>query len=145
MMGIEIFLIIGVLSLILLVIVSLAFVLIKRLEQRLDGMKKRLSEQETSVLSLRGAVSALYDDAQQVTRRQNRIEQQLRQIGDQQEQLLLRDPDTGPYRQAMHLAKKGASVEDLVTTCGLNRGEAELLLSLYRAKTTPPNDAADNT
>lgn len=42
------------------------------------------------------------------------------------------DPSLG---RAVRLAKHGASVEDLIGDCGLNRGEAELLHRLHATKT----------
>ncbi len=37
-----------------------------------------------------------------------------------------------PYEHAIHLVQKGADVNDLVTTCGLSQGEADLVNLLHR-------------
>jgi hypothetical protein len=37
-----------------------------------------------------------------------------------------------PYNQAIHLARQGASANDVATGCGISRGEAELIVALYR-------------
>ncbi|MCA1791226.1 MAG: DUF2802 domain-containing protein, partial [Thioalkalivibrio sp.] len=73
-----------------------------------------------------------------IDQRQVEMEQRLRLLTDQQEQLLMRDPETGPYHHALRLAEQGASREDLMNNCGLSRGEADLLLSLNR----PSGDTA---
>jgi len=36
------------------------------------------------------------------------------------------------YEQAIHLVQKGADVDDLVNTCGLSKGEADLVNLLHR-------------
>lgn len=37
-----------------------------------------------------------------------------------------------PYNQAIHLARQGASASDVASGCGISRGEAELIVALYR-------------
>ncbi len=37
-------------------------------------------------------------------------------------------------RQAIELARKGATVDELVDICGLSRGEAELMTTIHQAK-----------
>ncbi|TVP81618.1 DUF2802 domain-containing protein [Thioalkalivibrio sp.] len=99
---------------------------------RVQHLQRRLATQETELLSLKGALSAICSDDMVTDHRQGELEQRLRRLADQQEQLLMRDPETGPYHHALRLAAQGASREDLVKNCGLSRGEAELLLSLNR-------------
>jgi len=41
-----------------------------------------------------------------------------------------------PYNQAMELLQKGLSVSDVAATCGITRGEAELLVALFRKSKT---------
>jgi hypothetical protein len=62
------------------------------------------------------------------------VEQQLRLLAERQDQLDLRRPMAQPYRLAIKLAQSGAGVEEIVGTCGINRGEAELVTMLHRAK-----------
>jgi len=38
-----------------------------------------------------------------------------------------------PYSQASQLVNHGADIDELVETCGLTRGEAELLVMMQRA------------
>jgi hypothetical protein len=60
------------------------------------------------------------------------LERQLRRISEQQKQPPARDVPHPHYEPAIRLAQKGADVEDLVATCGLARGEAELIALLHR-------------
>ncbi|MCG5511080.1 DUF2802 domain-containing protein [Ectothiorhodospira lacustris] len=102
------------------------------LKRQLDALRKRLSLQETSVLALRGALSALHNEEQQFEAYRKTVDQQLRRLAEQQEQVLMRDVDEGPYRQAMRMVRQGATRDDLVAGCGLSSGEAELLLAMHR-------------
>jgi uncharacterized protein HemX len=100
---------------------------------RMRRIQRHLMIQETALLSLRGALSAVSSGEMANDQRQADIERRLRQLAEQQEQLLMRDPEQGPYQHAMRLASHGASREDLMNTCGLTRGEADLLLALHAA------------
>ncbi len=95
---------------------------------RVKILQQRLSNQEMTVLSLRGALSALCASEITVDQQQAEMAQRLQMLAGQQEQMLLRDPDQGPYQHAIRLAVRGASREQLMETCGLTRGEADLLL-----------------
>jgi len=60
------------------------------------------------------------------------VEQQLQLLAERQDQLdLRRQPAAHAYRLAIKLAQKGVPIEDLVATCGINRGEAELIAMLH--------------
>jgi len=41
-------------------------------------------------------------------------------------------PGASPYNQAIHLARQGASAGEVASGCGISRGEAELIVALYR-------------
>lgn len=105
---------------------------------RVKALQRRLMNQEMTVLSLRGALSALCTSEMAVDQRQAEMAQRLQMIAGQQEQMLLRDPDQGPYQHAIRLAVRGASREQLMETCGLTRGEADLLLFINQ----PPQDSS---
>jgi len=60
-----------------------------------------------------------------------RIEQQLRSVGDRQDQLELRPGGERSYAHAIRMVQKGAGVDELVASCGNHRGEAELLLRVH--------------
>lgn len=91
-----------------------------------------VKQRETEVLSLQDDLRALCAGAVGVGAHVERMEQQLRRLAERQDQLDLRDPASHSYGHAIRLVQKGASVEDLVSECGLVRGEAELLMRLHR-------------
>ena len=94
-------------------------------------LQRRQMIQETALLSLKGALSAVCSDELAVDQRQAELERRMRQLAEQQEQMLSRDPDQGPYRHAVRLAVQGASREEIMKACGVSRGEADLLRSLH--------------
>ena len=116
------------------ILASLGFALWSIVEVR--RLSRRVLLQEGALLSLRGALSALCSAEVATDQRQVDVDRRLRQLSAQQEQLLLRDPELGPYHHAMRLAVKGSTPEELMETCGLTRGEADLLLSLHRSRDT---------
>ena len=61
-----------------------------------------------------------------------RLEQQMRRINERQSTLEMRSVGERPYAQASELVHKGADIEELMETCGLTRGEAELLVMMQR-------------
>lgn len=61
-----------------------------------------------------------------------KLEQQVQRIGERQGLLEVRAGGNRPYGQASQLVHKGADIEELVDTCGLTRGEAELLVLMQR-------------
>jgi len=58
------------------------------------------------------------------------LEQQVQRIMERQNLLELRTSSDRPYSQASQLVHNGADIEELVGTCGLTRGEAELLVMM---------------
>lgn len=62
-----------------------------------------------------------------------RMESQVQRIVERQNQLDMRINVERPYSQASQLVTRGADIDELVETCGLTRGEAELLVMMQRA------------
>lgn len=63
-----------------------------------------------------------------------RLEQQVRRLTERQDQMEMRTGGDRPYTQAIQMVQRGASVADLVSRCGLTRGEAELIAMLHGDK-----------
>ena len=63
-----------------------------------------------------------------------KLAQRQRQLAARQDQQTFKDPDSQPYQHAIRLAHRGASTEELMQVCGLNRGEAELLSLVHQLK-----------
>lgn len=61
-----------------------------------------------------------------------RLEQRVQRVMERQDDLEMRAGHERPYAQASRLVHKGADIEELVATCGVTRGEAELLVMMQR-------------
>lgn len=60
-----------------------------------------------------------------------RLEQQVRRLTERQDQIEMRNAGDRPYTQAIQMVQSGADVSELISRCGLTRGEAELIAMLH--------------
>ena len=93
--------------------------------------RQRAAASAAELQALRNDLGAMCASIAGFSERLVRIEQQLRTVGDRQEQLELRPSGERSYTHAIRMVQKGASVDELVASCGMNRGEAELLLRVH--------------
>ncbi len=118
-----------------LVVLAMALWLALRALRRAEQLEQRQAQLEAGLAEAREALeraeTAAREAAAENERREAEIDARLAGIEEQQEQLRLLDQGSGGYGQAIRLAQQGASAEDLARDCGLNRGEAELLVSLH--------------
>lgn len=61
-----------------------------------------------------------------------KLEYRVQRVVERQDALEMRAGNERPYAQASQLVIKGANIDELVETCGLTRGEAELLVMMQR-------------
>lgn len=119
----------------ILVVLAMALWLSLRALRRADRLERRQALLEAELAAAREelarAEAAVGEAAVASERRHAEVDARLAGIEEQQEQLRLLGEGGGGYGQAIRLARQGASVEDLARDCGLNRGEAELLISLH--------------
>lgn len=119
----------------ILVVLAMALWLSLRALRRADRLERRQALLEAELAAAREALARAEAAAGETSaaseRRHADTEARLAGIEEQQEQLRLLAEGSGGYGQAIRLARQGASVEDLARDCGLNRGEAELLVSLH--------------
>lgn len=114
-----------------LVVAAVAMLNAYRALSEVARLKRSLALQETAILSLRGALSAVFAEEFGQGQRQEQIEKRLRDLANRQESLLMRDPETRPYAQAVRMVQKGAGIDAVMENCGLTRGEAELIAALH--------------
>jgi Flp pilus assembly protein TadB len=99
------------------------------------GFKFRQNQRQyrEQIHSLQADMRALVSAAIGVGERVHRIEKSLKEVSHrQQEQIDHTDPGAQAYQQAIKMAQKGASAEELIEICGLTRGEADLIAMLHR-------------
>jgi len=118
--------------------IAVAFALVlsvqRSLRAELDALASKLDAYGAELDALRREVGRASADADDVRRRELELTEQIALLARQQEQMLLRDPDAGRYMQAVRAACGGASVDALMSTFGLSRSEAELVVTLHRPR-----------
>lgn len=130
---IDLWQIIALLALVLGVAASAALLINTRRSAQL------IQAQNQALDVLQKDLRALCNAAVQVGGRVHRLEQSLKQLQQRQQELGLRqdklvhpEPEARSFEQAIKLAQKGASVEELMDICDLSRGEAELMSMMHR-------------
>jgi len=96
---------------------------------------------EQKIKLLNDDVRALCAGAAGVAGHLNKIEQKVKRVLERQDQLDTRDPADRAFNQATRMARQGATVNELISTCGLVRAEAELLALLHRAQEDDNRDS----
>jgi hypothetical protein len=121
------FLVVGLLGCILLQVVTVF---------QLRGEQTEIREQHASacerIHQLEQELAALCNASVGAGEHVLRLEHQMQRIIERQNGLEMRVVGDRPYNQASQLVNKGANIEELVDTCGLTRGEAELLVMMQR-------------
>ncbi|MCW8884086.1 MAG: DUF2802 domain-containing protein [Motiliproteus sp.] len=92
---------------------------------------------------LRNEIRVMNSGSFGVGRRLKQVESKLNITAEKQQELENRDPGTLAYNQAAKLMEMGAEVDDLVSSCGIARPEAELMALLHREIKSVP--ALENT
>lgn len=98
---------------------------------RLYHTRQRCADLEQWLKKNSSDLAAFEKAAMGVGERLVRMEQQVRRLVERQDQIEMYASNTRPYSQAIQLVQRGASVEELINTCGLTRGEAELICVLH--------------
>jgi len=117
------------------VVLALALWLSLRALRRAENLATRQLELETELAAARAALAqaevAAGEAAEQLQQRLAETEARIAAVEERQEQLRLMEEGDGDYGRAIRMARQGASAEELAQDFGLNRGEAELLVSLH--------------
>lgn len=129
MTNIVMLLIISILGLI-----SIYALMVARRAEKKNAALVRALQNKTD--HLEHELSAMMDGAFGMGDYLEQVKKALKDILDKQLQLEHNDSGNLPYNQAVRMVGQGASVEDLVSSCGLSRAEAELVELLH--KKSPP-------
>ncbi len=87
---------------------------------------------QSDLRAMCNAAVAMGERVNGMERRLRQLMQRQNELGQRQEQMEREEPEGQSYDQAVKLAQKGASVDDLVHVCGLTRGEAEMVAMMHR-------------
>lgn len=100
------------------------FIVIRRL-------RAQLRTREDQTLSQRDDFAAMCKASVGAGDHLVRLEQQMRRLTERQDQIEMRTAGDRPYTQAIQMVQHGADVDELISNCGLTRGEAELISMLH--------------
>ncbi|MBE9608828.1 DUF2802 domain-containing protein [Chitinilyticum piscinae] len=93
---------------------------------------RQLSRQRTEIGLLAERIAVLEQDLANQSLRLSAVQLvQNHALDDGATSLPDSQSDTSPYQQAIRMVTAGAGVEEIQRECGLARGEAELIVSLY--------------
>ena len=106
-----------------------------RVETRIRGLQQLVEARERAQNQTDGLVNALSDRLELAEEELASMAQQVRRIKDQLTTVNMRDTGDGAFQQAIKLAARGATRNDLVSACGLSPVEADLVLLLHQGKT----------
>lgn len=110
--------VLGLLSLFCIAIVGMSYLHYRRL----------IFLQHEQLTVVREDLAALCKGSLGLGERVARLDTRLNTLAKRQEHFELQETPQRSYMHAIKLVQKGANVEDLMTDCGLARGEAELVL-----------------
>lgn len=102
-----------------------------RMAARVGELQASVDQQRGEIHALQRVLRGVHDDGNETREAERELAERVELLSRQQEQLLLRDADTGPYFQAIRQAGQGAGVEELMERAGVSRVEAELILRLH--------------
>lgn len=97
-------------------------------------IRKKTIAQEKQIRDLHYELDALLVCSRGISDKLHDYQQRFKHIIDRQDKLEISESDTSAYKQAMALFNRGASEEELITTCDLSRGELNLISHLQKSK-----------
>jgi hypothetical protein len=95
-------------------------------------LRSRLEQQDDTIKSLQKDVATVCSGAVNMGGHLAQLDQRTHQILQRQDQLELQEPAQQSYRHAAKMLHKGAALDEVVSNCGLARGEAELIALAQR-------------
>lgn len=97
-------------------------------------LRRNQARLQDELEQLRGELRAMTNSAAGVGRKLAELELRVARLIDASHEPSLAQTTSAekPYQMAAKLMQRGADIEELMTVCGLTRGEAELLASLHR-------------
>ncbi len=103
-------------------------------QRRINNLSIKLIELEDELQAINCSSIGVGKKLTQVETELKGVESELKVVESQQEEMAHRDAhQPKPYLQAAKMAQMGASVKDLMESCQLTQGEAELLVHLHQS------------
>ncbi|KRS22745.1 hypothetical protein AAY72_01095 [Alishewanella sp. WH16-1] len=104
------------------------------LTAQLESVQQQKASLQTETEELRAGVIGVGQRVLVIQEQQQRLQQELAELQEQQQALALSDPESKIYSRAVKMVELGADLEEIIRECELPRAEAELLFNLHRQK-----------
>jgi uncharacterized protein DUF2802 len=109
------------------IIVGILFISTMRLRQQSNQQHKKINQ-------LYEELNALLSCSRGISERLHTHQYQFQNIVERQDKLEVSEAGSAGYKQAVALFNKGASEDEMLSTCDLSRGEINLIAHLQKAK-----------
>lgn len=122
---------ISALALIAIFLAVFALIAASKLRRQIKDLNDNFQRQNTSLLSLHGAMKVIAEDVIQHSQMQTSFTRTLARLTDEHSEMRLREVDAGLYPQAIQLIYDGRRREEVRKLCALTESEVDLLFSLH--------------
>jgi len=104
---------------------------LQKSDSQVNQLKQYIVLQQKQLKELSHELQTMTSAAYGVGKRINQLASQIRELDDRQEEFDLKEQGSQSIQQAIALAHKGATIDELVESCDMSRGEAELLMMVH--------------
>lgn len=87
-----------------------------------------LAQQDEIITAMQDDLNAMCNGAVGIGEHLSKLEERTQRLAQRQDALEIQEAPERSYRQAIKMLRNGANLDQIMTDCGLARGEAELLM-----------------
>ncbi len=103
----------------------------RRWQRELQGRDELIADKESRLARLEQEVGELRRGSQGMVKLIRELRDEVRNLGQKQEQMEFNDPEARLYNRALKMLQQGAGLEEIMEACELPRAEAELLMRIH--------------
>ena len=103
----------------------------RRLRRELQGRDELIADKESRLARLEQEFGELRRGSQGMVKLIRELRDEVRNLGQKQEQMEVNDPEARLYNRALKMLQQGAGLEEIMEACELPRAEAELLMRIH--------------
>ena len=92
---------------------------------------KHQTQRDATLSSLQNTTNLLSREVLEARENRQQLQAQFKKLRAKRSQLDPNGSDAKPYSEAIKMVKKGATVNDLISLCGLSENEAELIFTIH--------------
>jgi uncharacterized protein DUF2802 len=100
----------------------------------ISSLRKKSHNQGRQINQLNEELNALLSCSRGISEKLHSHQHQFRNITERQDNLEVGEQGNAGYKQAIALYNRGASEDEMLSTCDLSRGEVNLIAHLQKAK-----------